>query len=171
MRFEVPCACGRKLTVSAGAAGVDVRCECGHAVEVPDLRTLWTLPRSPEPLPKQAWRVVETFGPAFSHGGFQNWQICVCLDGIVAVPLGIWPTVAAGVAAGAGYVTISMTHGAAAGTRLMTDEGDSSWRRYPLYDLQSVRVKKPFLGFLGAPELYVHRRGEREPDLYGVPKV
>jgi hypothetical protein len=94
--------------------------------------------------------------------------VCLCREGIVAVPLGLWPTIAASVAAGAGYVTINQHHGAAPGTRRLQDDGDSSWRRYPLDELQGVRVKKPFLGFIGMPELHLHRRGEKKPDLYGV---
>jgi hypothetical protein len=117
---------------------------------------------------KRSWRVVETFGPAQTHGGFKNWQLCLCPDGIVAIPMGLWPTIAAGVAAGAGQVTINQSHGAPAGLRTLTDDGDESWRRYPLDQLQSVRVKKPLLGFLGMPELHLHKKGEKKPDLYGV---
>lgn len=40
MPFEFLCACGRRLTVTAGDAGATVRCECDRAVPVPDLHAL-----------------------------------------------------------------------------------------------------------------------------------
>jgi hypothetical protein len=47
MQFNVPCVCGRRLTVTAGDAGATLPCECGRMVEVPGLQKLRTLPRVP----------------------------------------------------------------------------------------------------------------------------
>jgi hypothetical protein len=47
--FELPCTCGRRLAVSAGDAGTEIRCKCGRAVEVPDLGKLRALHQNPEP--------------------------------------------------------------------------------------------------------------------------
>jgi hypothetical protein len=54
MKFDAPCECGRHLTVTAGDAGSTFRCECGLAVQIPDLRSLRESvpPTSPEPLRK-----------------------------------------------------------------------------------------------------------------------
>ena len=46
--FELPCTCGRRLAVSAGDAGTEIRCACGRAVEVPDLSKLRARHRNPE---------------------------------------------------------------------------------------------------------------------------
>jgi hypothetical protein len=40
MQFEIPCECGRRLTVTAGDAGATLRCGCGRTVQVPGLHQL-----------------------------------------------------------------------------------------------------------------------------------
>jgi hypothetical protein len=83
MSFEVPCACGRHLAVTAGDAGTTVRCDCGRTHEVPDLRTLREMPRRtkhgpparkespPAPTPRFAWVFVVACGliPVLTIGG------------------------------------------------------------------------------------------------------
>jgi hypothetical protein len=38
--FHIDCECGKRTTVSAGAAGVKVNCSCGRILQVPDLQEL-----------------------------------------------------------------------------------------------------------------------------------
>ncbi len=38
--FEIDCACGQKLTVTAGQAGSQIACVCGKSVDVPTIREL-----------------------------------------------------------------------------------------------------------------------------------
>jgi hypothetical protein len=40
IRFRVDCSCGQHLSVSEGAAGAKLRCECGRDVTVPGLNEL-----------------------------------------------------------------------------------------------------------------------------------
>lgn len=38
--YEIPCACGKLLTITAGQAGSQISCECGALVDVPTIREL-----------------------------------------------------------------------------------------------------------------------------------
>lgn len=38
--YEIPCACGKLLTITAGQAGSQITCECGAVVDVPTIREL-----------------------------------------------------------------------------------------------------------------------------------
>jgi hypothetical protein len=40
VEFQLPCACGKPVTVTEGAAGGSVSCSCGRVVAVPSLREL-----------------------------------------------------------------------------------------------------------------------------------
>ena len=40
MNYQVPCTCGKLLTVTTGDAGSTVTCACGKPVEIPGLRQL-----------------------------------------------------------------------------------------------------------------------------------
>src|SRR6185503_15253979 len=54
MRFEVPCECGRRLSVTGGDAGAALRCDCGRTVQVPGLHELGASAPAPAPAPKSA---------------------------------------------------------------------------------------------------------------------
>jgi len=47
-RYLLPCACGRKLHVDAGQAGLTIECVCGAKLEVPTMRGLAMLEHVPE---------------------------------------------------------------------------------------------------------------------------
>jgi hypothetical protein len=38
--YEIPCTCGKLLTITAGQAGSQISCECGALVDVPTIREL-----------------------------------------------------------------------------------------------------------------------------------
>lgn len=38
--YEIPCACGKLLTITAGQAGSQITCECGALIDVPTIREL-----------------------------------------------------------------------------------------------------------------------------------
>jgi hypothetical protein len=116
---------------------------------------------------KREWRVLETLGPVASHGGFKNWHLCLAQDGIVAIPVGIWPSILAGIGAGIGsralmrkaYASPSVT-----GTeRILVDDGNPGWRRYPVGEIERVFMKQS----LGANEIHLQRAGQKK-HVYGL---
>ena len=84
MSFEVPCECGRRLAVTAGDAGTEVRCGCGRAVVVPDLRTLRTLDQSTEPSPSSPKQEQQPQPPIPKF----VWLFVVCCGFIPVLTLG-----------------------------------------------------------------------------------
>lgn len=117
------------------------------------------------------WRVLETFGPLMSHAGFKNWYLCVAQDGIVAIPLGIGPSIRAGIGAGLGGILGPVIMHAAylkpsdvEGQRILIDEGNRRWRRYPAELLEKVFVK---FCLVGANEIHLQLIGQKN-HLYGI---
>jgi hypothetical protein len=127
-------------------------------------------PRS-SPL-EHTWTVVQTIGPVLSHGGAKSWYLCLCREAIVAVPLGLWKTLKIGAAGATGRIATlqaAMQRPAeVTGHRELEDNGDPSWRRYPISELKAISPKRPFLGLFGFPEIRIHRNEERKPDIYGL---
>ncbi len=119
-------------------------------------------------LKPREWRILETFGPVFSHGGFKNWHLCLAEDGIVALPVGFWPTLLAGIGAGTGNIWLMhkayVKSADADGERIIVDDGNPKWRRYP-----AARLERVYLKFcrLGANEIHLQLLGEKN-HLYGL---
>ncbi len=115
---------------------------------------------------KRAWMVLQTFGPVMSHGGFKNWYLCLARDGIVAVPVGIWPSIVAGIGAGMGiggewdYARPS----SAEGERILLDDGNPRWRRYPAGQIDQVFMKRCLFG---ANEIHLRLVGQKK-HVYGL---
>ncbi len=114
------------------------------------------------------WKVLETFGPVFSHGGFKNWHLCLTREGIVAVPVGFWPTLLAGIGAGMGNFWVMQKAYAkpsdVEGERILVDDGNPRWRRYPVADIEKVFVK---WCLVGANEIHLQLAGQKN-HLYGL---
>lgn len=54
--YLLPCSCGRQTAVSAAQAGQSVRCACGAALDVPNMRRLRLLERPDSSVPaKSTW--------------------------------------------------------------------------------------------------------------------
>jgi len=120
---------------------------------------------------KREWRVLETFGPVMSHGGFKNWHLCVAKDGIVAIPLGIGPSILAGIGAGlGGFLGHGIIHAAyikpsdVEGERILVDDGSPRWRRYPVDLLDKVFMK---WCLAGANEIHLQLIGQKN-HVYGL---
>ncbi|HVA46066.1 MAG TPA: hypothetical protein VNH11_06800 [Pirellulales bacterium] len=64
--YLLPCACGKKTTVDAGQAGLNVRCQCGAELAVPTMRGLSSLERI------EAAPTVERGEPAVTWGPRQG---------------------------------------------------------------------------------------------------
>jgi hypothetical protein len=110
------------------------------------------------------WNVQATLGPLASHGGLRNWDLYLADDGIVAAPVGVGPTLAAGLAWGLGDAE-GMQEITAEQVPALTDTGDPKWRRYLTDELRAVVVKKPRVGY---SEIRITRQGVRKPDVYGI---
>ena len=86
----------------------------------------------------------DTIGPLSSHGGLKNWDLFLSRESLIARPKGVWLSIKSGIYAGLGLknamnkVWVKTDTGEA----ILTDFGDSSWRRYPLIDLEFIEVKK-----------------------------
>ena len=123
---------------------------------------------SGNPQATREWKILETFGPAFTHGGFKNWHLCLAKDGIVAVPVGFWPTLLAGIGAGMGNFWIM--HQAYAkssdvdGERILVDDDNPRWRRYPAEEIEKVFMK---WCLVGANEIHLKCAGQKN-HLYGL---
>jgi hypothetical protein len=115
---------------------------------------------------KREWRVLETVGPVMSHGGFKNWHLCLAKDGIVAVPVGMWPSILAGIGAGIGmgpdgaYAKPSDVER----ERILVDDGNRRWRRYPVGEIKKVFVK---WCLVGANEIHLQLVGQKN-HVYGL---
>ena len=118
----------------------------------------------------RTWRVLGSIGPLFSNGGLANWELILGEEQLVARPLGLGPSLKAGVLAGIGgglgvdvpgnpYARPSEWDHA----RLIEDPGDASWRRYPVAELAFLEVRRCFF----SNEVRLQRRGQRE-QIYGL---
>lgn len=110
------------------------------------------------------WEVVGSVGPVFSSGGLKNCILCLAKDAIIGVPLGVKLSVAVGLAAGAGWLLTPYVVAEERGARLLRDEGDPSWRRYYLDDLEAVSMKKPWFSMI---EIRLKRKGAKV-EVYGL---
>lgn len=121
--------------------------------------------RRPGPLMKQTWRVLGSIGPLFSDGGLKNWELLLGRDILLARPLGIGPSIEAGVLAGiSGGLGIEPAIERYAqpvdcdGALLIEDPGDASWLRYPVEELEFIELRR----CLTANEVRVRQRGSKE---------
>jgi len=116
---------------------------------------------------EREWRVLETLGPVASHAGFQNWHLCLAKDGIVAIPLGIWRSLLAGIGAGMGsHLVMNLAYTKPSdveGERILVDSGDPRWRRYPVREIEKVFMKR----CLGANEIHLQLVGQKK-HVYGL---
>jgi hypothetical protein len=114
------------------------------------------------------WKVLHTFGPVFSHGGFKNWHLCLTREGIVAVPVGIWPSLLYGIGAGTANFWVmrkAVTKPSEVeGERILVDDGSPRWRRYPAGEIEKLFVK---WCLVGANEIHLQVFGHKN-HLYGL---
>ena len=117
---------------------------------------------------KREWRLMDTIGPVFSHSGLKNWDLCLAQDAVIAYPRSLWLTVKAGFRAGLGLSgTMQRVWAKAAspiGERVLRDEGDASWRRYALPELESVTIRR----CAGSANEILIKRHVLEPHIYGL---
>jgi hypothetical protein len=117
---------------------------------------------------QREWWIMDTIGPVFSDAGLRNWDLCLARDAVIAHPRSFWLTVRAGFWAGLGFPVAMQrvwTNSASQlGERVLRDEGDASWRRYSLPELESVTIKRR-VG--GANEIRIKRHA-LEPHVYGL---
>lgn len=92
--------------------------------------------------------VADSFGPVFSHGGFKNWLVCLGMNELVFVHLGIRPSLVGGVAAG--LRSVRGVHGAyardaeAVGERVIELKPKDVVR--PLSEISEIYVKRVKVG-------------------------
>lgn len=104
-------------------------------------------------------------GPVFSHAGLKNWHLYLCQKEIIAIPLGIWPSIKAGLLAGLSLNPSGAykTHPENDDTSFLTDTGDNTWRRYSLLNIEYVMVKR----VLTANEIIIKTYRDN-PDIYRI---
>lgn len=115
--------------------------------------------------------IIETLGPVFSNGGLKNWDLCLAHDVIIAFPRSLWLTIKTGIFAGLGMPILSemamkdawAKSPETAGRRILVDNGDPSWRRYPVSELQNILCARS----TGANEIQL-QRPNAAPDIYGL---
>jgi hypothetical protein len=114
--------------------------------------------------PLRSLGVLSSIGPFFSNGGLKNWHFKLCRDEIVAVPLGVWLSLKAGLLAGLGWSPDAAYRSAAhADPEQLVDEGKSTWRRYPLDAVDYLLVKR----CATANEILI-KRLDAPPQTYGI---
>lgn len=120
-------------------------------------------------LPRQrAWQLIDTVGPVFSHSGLKNWDLCLAREAVIAIPRSLWLTLKAGLWAGLGSPRGMQRAWASsagpAGERVLQDDGDGRWGRYPVQDIASITIKR-CTG--GANEIRITRH-DMKPHIYGL---
>jgi hypothetical protein len=117
---------------------------------------------------QREWRLMDTIGPVFSNAGLKNWDLCLARDAVIAYPRSLWLTVKAGFWAGLGLPgTMQRAWAKAAspiGERVLRDEGDASWRRYTLPELESVTIRR----CAGSANEILIKRHALEPHVYSL---
>jgi hypothetical protein len=111
------------------------------------------------------WAVEATIGPVFSHSGLKNWDLHLTGQMIIAVPIGMGPSLAAGLSAGLGYTEATSDYCTTPAPVMLVDGGNPKWRRYALEELESIVVKRPRLG---SDEIILKARASRSVYKYGI---
>lgn len=126
-------------------------------------------PTQPDIPLARTWRVLGSISPLFSNGGFRNWELLLGREMLLARPLGIGPTLKAGVLAGITGVGVDVPVKQPVRPTdwddawIIEDPGDASWRRYAVEELHHIELRR----CLSANEIRVQLRGHKE-HVYGL---